>query len=77
MPPTLASIERQARELSVEERAELAVILLETIEPSDDPEEVAEAWSAEIRARLAAYERGEVKLIDGESVFAKARKLTK
>ena len=47
------------------------------VDHADIADEFAEAWSAEIRARLVAYERGGVKLIDGESVFAKACKLTK
>ncbi len=37
--------------------------------------EVEEAWEAEIERRLAEYDRGEVRAIDAEEVFVKARKI--
>lgn len=52
----------QASQLSVEDRAELAGMLLESIdEPPDDG--VEEAWAAEIERRMADYRAGRVKTI--------------
>ncbi len=39
--------------------------------------EVEAAWEVEIERRLAEYDRGEVKPIDAEDVFAKARTLAR
>lgn len=69
-----AELERQARELSDEERARLALSLIESLDPADEGV-VEAAWQAEIEARLAAYDRGEVKAIPGEDVFAAVRRL--
>ena len=66
-------VSRRAKELTVEERAELAQELLASIEIDSDPEAQA-AWEAEIADRIARYERGEVKLIPAEEVFAAARR---
>jgi exonuclease VII small subunit len=37
--------------------------------------DIERAWKAEIEARVAAYERGEVQLVDAADVFAEARRL--
>ena len=66
-------VSRRAKELTVEERAELAQELLASIEIDSDPEAQA-AWEAEIADRIARYERGEVRLIPAEEVFAAARR---
>lgn len=67
---------KKARTLNVEERAQLAQELLESVEREADPD-VQAAWEAEIADRIARYERGEAKLIPAEEVFAAARLLTK
>jgi putative addiction module component (TIGR02574 family) len=74
MSPKLAEMESQARQLPAEDRARLAEILLESLVELNAPS-IQEAWDAEIRARVAAYERGELELIPAEEVFARARKL--
>lgn len=65
---------QKGRLLPLEERERLVEGLLESLNESAaaalDP-----AWEAEIEKRLAEYDRGEVKAIDAEVVFAKARKL--
>ena len=48
--------------LSPEERAELAGLLLQSIEEPAD-EGVEEAWAAEIERRMAEYRAGRVKSI--------------
>ena len=60
----------------MEERAQLAQQLLESVERDSDPE-VQAAWESEIASRIAMYERGEATLIPAEDVFAAARRLTK
>ena len=74
MATHFAELERQAHELSDDERARLALSLIESLEPAEEGD-VEAAWRAEIEARLAAYDRGEVKAIPGEDVFAEVRRL--
>ena len=52
----------RAIDLSPEDRAELAGLLLDSIEEHAD-EDVEEAWAAEIERRLAEYRSGRVKSI--------------
>lgn len=69
-------LSKKAQTLAVEERAQLAQQLLESVERDSDPE-VQAAWEAEIASRITKYERGEATLIPAEEVFAAARRLTK
>jgi len=76
MSTLLDELSEKARSLTLEERAQLAQELLESVERDADPD-VQAAWEAEIASRIAKYERGEAKLIPAEEVFAAARRLTK
>jgi putative addiction module component (TIGR02574 family) len=76
MSTLLAELSRKAQTLTLEERAQFAQELLESVERDSDPA-VQEAWEAEIASRIAKYERGETMLIPAEEVFAAARRLTK
>ena len=69
-------LSKKAQTLAVEERAQLAQQLLESVERDSDPE-VQAAWEAEIASRITKYERGEATLVPAEEVFAAARRLTK
>jgi putative addiction module component (TIGR02574 family) len=69
-------LSKKALTLAVEERAQLAQQLFESVERDSDPE-VQAAWEAEIASRITKYERGEATLIPAEEVFAAARRLTK
>jgi putative addiction module component (TIGR02574 family) len=71
----LDELAHKAQALTVEERAQLAQELLESVDRDSDPA-IQEAWEAEIASRIAKYERGEAKLIPAEEVFAAARRLT-
>ncbi|MBX9962464.1 MAG: addiction module protein [Burkholderiales bacterium] len=75
MSTLLKELSEKARSLTIEERAQLAQELLESVERDADPE-VQAAWEAEIASRIAKYERGEAKLVPAEEVFAAARRLT-
>lgn len=76
MSALLDDLSKKAQTLTVEERAQLAQELLESVERDSDPE-IQAAWEAEIASRIAKYERGGAKLISAEDVFAAARRLTK
>lgn len=69
-----ADVESQVRQLPPEERARLAELLLESLAEVSSAS-VKAAWDAEIRTRIAEFERGELELIPAEEVFARARKL--
>lgn len=60
--PAVEELYEQATALPPADRAELAGLLLESIE--DEPEEgVEEAWAAEIERRIADYRAGRVRMI--------------
>lgn len=76
MGDALKELEKQAKALTAEERARLAEVLLESLQ--DAPiAEIEAAWDREIEQRVAAYDRGELKTISAEEVFAEARRLAK
>jgi putative addiction module component (TIGR02574 family) len=75
MSTLLDELSKKAQMLAVEERAQLAQELLESVERDCDPD-VQAAWEAEIADRIANYERGEATLIPAEDVFAAASRLT-
>ena len=67
-----------ALQLSVEDRAELAQRLMDSLPDGVDPlptmdQEIRQAWGEEVRRRWEMYERGEVESIDGEELFRKIR----
>ena len=75
MSALLDELSKRAKELALEERAQLAQELLESVDQEADPE-VQAAWEGEIASRIAKYERGEAKLIDAADVFKAAKRLT-
>ncbi len=75
MSQTYMELEREARLLSAEQRAQLVDTLLESLR-DEKIAEVEAAWAVEIERRVFAYERGEAKLVSAEDVFAKARIIT-
>ncbi len=68
-------LSRRARDLSPEERVQLAEEILATVHEQD--EEVDAAWDAEIQRRIAEVENGTARLIPAEEVFARLRRLRK
>ena len=75
MAHTYTELEREARLLSPDERAQLVDALLDSLR-GVELAEVEAAWAVEIERRVAAYERGDAKLVPAEDVFAKARLIT-
>lgn len=76
MSDALKELEKKAKSLTADERAQLAEFLLESIhEPP--VAEIEAAWDREIEKRAAAYDRGELQTISAEDVFAEARRLAR
>jgi len=74
MQDQLTELAERGKALPPEDRSRLVDMLLESLheEPLAD---VEAAWDVEVERRLAAYDRGEIRAIDGEVVLAKARAL--
>jgi len=73
MQNVLAEIKEKASQLSENEKAELALSLIESLDgPADS--NVEEKWRLEIERRAAQVERGEVQLVRGDEVFARLRR---
>jgi len=76
MSDQVTELAERGKALSPHERSRLVDLLLESLhEPAIA--QVEAAWEVEIERRLAEYDRGEVKSIDAEDVFAKARTLAR
>lgn len=73
MPHTLAEIEQQARDLPAQERARLALALIQSLEPADEGD-VEEVWRVEVEARWASIEGGAAETIAAPEVFAGIRR---
>ena len=73
MMDTLNELEQRAVQLPPEERAQLALFLIRSLEPSDE-DNIEEAWRIEAEARWAAIQRGEAETVLGPEVFADVRR---
>ena len=69
MARKLEEIYQEASALSDRDRAELAGMLLDSLEGETDPE-VEAAWAEEVERRIRQVDAGEVKLIPWEQVRA-------
>ncbi|MCL4855552.1 MAG: addiction module protein [Chromatiales bacterium] len=76
MASSLKDLEKMARTLAAEERAQLAEALLESLQASP-LSDIETLWNREIEARVAAYDRGETQTYAAEDVFAEARRLSR
>jgi putative addiction module component (TIGR02574 family) len=73
MASTLSDLKKAAAQLPENERAELALSLIESLDGPADPD-VEEAWAQEIERRVRQFERGEAELVPAEEVFARIRR---
>ena len=71
-----ASPEEQVCRLPHEERARIALKLIESLDPGKD-EEVSDLWLDESDRRLAAYDSGQTTADDAESVFSEIERRLK
>ena len=65
-------LERQARALSLKEKATLARLLIEDLDMSIDAD-ANQAWIEEAHRRYNAYLRGELDALPADEVMARAR----
>jgi len=65
-------LEKQARTLTAREKALLARILIEELDPSLDTD-VEQLWIAEAQRRYQAFLSGELETLPGDEVMARAR----
>jgi|CXWL01.1.fsa_nt_gi putative addiction module component (TIGR02574 family) len=63
-------VQRQASLLPLREKALLAKILVEELDPETD-DDVEQLWLAESKRRLEAYRRGEIKADPGDEVMSR------
>jgi putative addiction module component (TIGR02574 family) len=69
MTKVVRELYEKASQLPDNDRAELAALLLESLEPPADPD-VEEAWAREVEHRLAEYRAGRVRTIGWEELRA-------
>ena len=74
MARNFSEIQRELSELSPEQRAKLALALVESLE-SEDEGDIAQAWRVEVERRYEQYKRGEIQAVPGDEVFARVRSL--
>ncbi len=73
MSQGLSELEQKASQLSDGERAQLALFLLESLEPIEEGD-IEETWRIQAESRLSEIERGEARLVPAEDVFANLRR---
>ena len=69
MARDLRELIREATELAENDRATLAGVMIESLDPKPTPE-VRAAWSREIERRVREIDEGKVELIDWEEIRA-------
>lgn len=79
MGAALKEIEKQALQLPLKERSELAHRLIVSLdgEPEDSPEAIAQAWNEEIARRVAEIDAGTAKLVPHEEALTEIDELLK
>ena len=73
MTSAFDELEKQVRALSREEKVALLLLLIDELEPVNEPG-AKELWLQEARRRYDAYRRKEVKAISAAKAMARARK---
>ncbi len=72
MPESVTDLEERAKRLSPEDRARLALAIIESLE-SADASNVEQAWLAEAQRRSGQLDRGDVEPILAAEVFKDVR----
>ncbi len=70
---TLAAIESKAMKLSLEERSQLAVALLESLDGAN-PAEIERLWLDEAERRERKFLAGRAKVMTAKEAMARARR---
>jgi putative addiction module component (TIGR02574 family) len=72
MSPLFNELEKQTRMLTPQEKAALARILIDELDPVSDVE-VEQLWIAESKRRYEAYLKGEIPAVSGDDVMSRVR----
>jgi|JI9StandDraft_1071089.scaffolds.fasta_scaffold350343_2 putative addiction module component (TIGR02574 family) len=67
----MSTVVDEALAMPVEKRAELANLLLQSLNPANT--EIEQAWAKEAEARLAAYQSGQLKAVDARQSLEQIR----
>ena len=70
------NIKKQAQSLPTKQKAALARVLIEELDPVSDPE-AEQLWIEEAQRRYDAYLKGEIEQIPGDEAMRKARERLK
>ena len=73
MATNLTEVEKKAKELSQQDRARLALSMIESLESKDEGD-VLEAWRLEVERRWADIERGSAETKPASTVFEEIRR---
>lgn len=76
MPESVADLEERAKRLSPEDRAQLALAIIESLD-SAEAADVEQAWLAEVHRRSVELDRGDAKAIPAADVFKDVRSALK
>lgn len=72
MSTNFEELEKQARALSRKEKADLARILIDDLDASEDPD-VEQLWLEEAQRRYDAYRAGKLPSLPGDEVVQRVR----
>jgi putative addiction module component (TIGR02574 family) len=70
MNRAIQDLYERASELTPEERAELAGLLLESLEDETPRDLIEQAWAAEVERRMAEFRAGRVKTVSWQDLRA-------
>lgn len=76
MSTKFEELEKQARALSRKEKADLARILLDDLDASEDPD-IEQIWIEEAQRRYDAYRAGKLASLPGDEVMRRVREKLK
>ena len=72
----LDELTKEVLDLPLDQRAELAEKLLESLDQLT-PEELEQVWAAEAERRLKAYREGDSRAVPADRVFKRAQELVR
>jgi putative addiction module component (TIGR02574 family) len=70
MNRAIQDLYERASELAPEDRAELAGLLLESLEDDVPGDKIEQAWAAEVERRMAEFRAGRVKTVSWQDLRA-------
>ena len=74
MSTRLDQLKEEAGRLPIDERAELALALIQSLDDVETDDDVEESWRLEAERRASQIDSGEVRPIPGDEVIARLRR---